>query len=75
MSAKTCVANIGSAAAASAAPRNVEASLAAHRMARVLDSRQDRASVLARFVADLSAEDERVLADILAGRSRHESGS
>lgn len=56
-------------------PRNVQASLAAHRMRRVLDSRQDRAGVLARFVADLSPEDEQVLADILAGRSRHEGGS
>ena len=50
-------------------PRNVEASLAAHRMRRVLDSRQDRAGVLARFVADLSPEDEQVLADLLAGHS------
>jgi predicted transcriptional regulator len=50
-------------------PRNVEASLAAHRMRRVLDSRQDRAGVLARFVADLSPEDEQVLANLLAGRS------
>jgi|SRR5674476_533056 len=52
-------------------PRSVEASLAAHRMRRVLDSRQDRAGVLARFVADLSPEDEQVLADLLAGRSGH----
>lgn len=56
-------------------PRNVESSLAAHRMRRVLDSRQDRAGVLARFVADLSPEDEQVLADLLAGRSGHESGN
>jgi predicted transcriptional regulator len=52
-------------------PRNVEASLAAHRMRRVLDSRQDRAGVLARFVADLSPEDERVLTELLGGRSGH----
>jgi len=57
--------------AVSGDPRNVEASLAAHRMRRVLDSRQDRAGVLARFVADLSPEDEQVLADLLAGRSGH----
>jgi len=50
-------------------PGNVEASLAAHQMRRVLDSRQDRAGVLARFVADLSPEDEQVLTDLLAGRS------
>jgi predicted transcriptional regulator len=57
--------------AVSGDPRNVEASLAAHQVRRVLDSRQDRAGVLARFVADLSAEDEQVLADLLAGRSGH----
>ena len=56
-------------------PRNVQAALAAHRMRRVLDSRQDRAGVLARFVADFTAEDEQVLADLLAGRIRHEGGS
>ena len=55
--------------AVSGDPGNVEASLAAHRMRRVLDSRQDRAGVLARFVADLSPEDERTLADLLAGRN------
>ena len=47
-------------------PADVESSLAAHRMRRVLESRQDRAGVLARFVADLSEEDERVLVDLLA---------
>jgi predicted transcriptional regulator len=46
-------------------PRDLEASLAAHRMRRVLDSRPDRAGVLARFVADLTAEDEQVLTAIL----------
>jgi predicted transcriptional regulator len=56
-------------------PRYVEVSLAAHRMRRVLDSRQDRAGVLARFVADLSPEDEQVLADLLAGRSEHQAGT
>jgi len=57
--------------AVSGDPRSVEASLAAHRMRRVLDSRQDRAGVLARFVAELSLEDERILADLLAGHSGH----
>ncbi|HET7474997.1 MAG TPA: BlaI/MecI/CopY family transcriptional regulator [Dermatophilaceae bacterium] len=50
-------------------PGQVEASLAAHRMRRVLDSRDsrgDRAGVLARFVADLTADDERVLRELLA---------
>jgi predicted transcriptional regulator len=56
-------------------PRSVEASLAAHRMRRVLDSRQDRAGVLARFVADLSSEDEQILADLLAGRRQREGGT
>lgn len=46
-------------------PLTVEASLAAHQMRRVLDSRPDRAGVLARFVADLSPEDERVLTALL----------
>jgi predicted transcriptional regulator len=48
-------------------PADVESSLAAHRMRRVLESREDRAGVLARFVADLSEEDERVLSGLLAG--------
>jgi predicted transcriptional regulator len=47
-------------------PTEVESALAAHRMRRVLDSRGDRAGVLARFVADLSADDERVLRELLA---------
>ena len=47
-------------------PGQVEASLAAHRMRRVLDEGGDRAGVLARFVADLSPEDEQLLAGLLA---------
>jgi predicted transcriptional regulator len=47
-------------------PEQVEASLAAHRMRRVLDSRGDRAGVLARFVADLSKDDEATLRQLLA---------
>lgn len=47
-------------------PGQVEEALAAHRMRRVLDSRGDRASVLARFVAELSAEDEQTLRTLLA---------
>lgn len=46
-------------------PHTVEASLAAHQMRRVLDSRPDRARVLARFVADLSPEDEQILTTLL----------
>lgn len=48
-------------------PGQVEEALAAHRMRRVLDSRGDRASVLARFVAELPAEDEQTLRTLLAG--------
>ena len=44
---------------------DLETSLAAHRMRQALVSRPDRAGVLARFVADLSAEDEQVLLDLL----------
>ena len=51
---------------------DVEASLAAHRMRRVLDAGDDRAGVLARFVADLSPEDEQVLLRLLAERIRTE---
>jgi predicted transcriptional regulator len=47
-------------------PAQVEASLAAHRMRRVLDAGSDRAGVLARFVADLSPEDEQLLTELLA---------
>lgn len=47
-------------------PAQVEEALAAHRMRRVLDSRGDRASVLARFVAELPAEDEQTLRALLA---------
>ena len=47
-------------------PGQVEEALAAHRMRRVLDSRGDRAGVLARFVAELSAEDEQTLRSLLA---------
>jgi len=47
-------------------PAEVDASLAAHRMRKVLESRPDRAGVLARFVADLSDEDEQILLALLA---------
>lgn len=47
-------------------PDNVEASLTAHRMRRLLDGGADRAGVLARFVADLDPAAERMLAKLLA---------
>ena len=40
--------------------------MTARRMTRLLDSGQDRADVLARFVADLSPADEQMLTDLLA---------
>lgn len=42
-----------------------EPGLAARRMLRVLDGEQDRARVLARFVSDLSEEDERAIRELL----------
>lgn len=54
-------------------PEQVEASMAAHRMRRVLDSRGDRAGVLARFVADLSEDDEATLRQLLAAHAREDS--
>src|SRR3954468_12931162 len=51
-------------------PAAVGTAVTARRMSRLLDSREDRAGVLARFVADLSPEDERLLAELLAGGRR-----
>lgn len=51
-------------------PAAMGASVTARRMTRLLDSGQDRADVLARFVADLRPEDERLLAELLNGE-RH----
>lgn len=42
-----------------------EPGLAARRMRQVLEGEQDRARVLARFVADLSREDERMIRELL----------
>jgi predicted transcriptional regulator len=42
-----------------------EPGLAARRMSKVLDAEADRSSVLAKFVSNLSASDERVLRDLL----------
>src|SRR5690242_9335387 len=52
-----------------ALPADPAAAVTARRMSRLLDSRDDRAGVLARFVADLSPEDERLLAELLEGRA------
>ncbi|MDT8911426.1 BlaI/MecI/CopY family transcriptional regulator [Amycolatopsis sp. PS_44_ISF1] len=48
-------------------PVDDEPGLAARRMSRVLDAEADRTSVLARFVSNLSAEDERLLRGLLDG--------
>jgi predicted transcriptional regulator len=42
-----------------------EDEIAARQIRRLLDSKGDRAAVLSRFVGTLSAEDERLLADLL----------
>ena len=54
-------------------PAGMGASVTARRMSRLLDAGTDRAGVLARFVADLSAEDERLLTELLTD-SRSEGG-
>ena len=47
-------------------PDGAASNMSAYRMLRILDAGPDRASVLSRFVADLSAEDEEVLLGLLA---------
>lgn len=49
-----------------ATPEAMQVGTAARRMRKILDSGGDRRGVLARFVADLSHEDEALLADLLA---------
>src|ERR1700712_1484740 len=56
-----------------APPEAVNDAVAARRMRRLLSDRSARAGVLARFVAELGPEDERLLADLLA-RSEHQAG-
>jgi predicted transcriptional regulator len=41
-------------------------SMTARRMLKLLESGRDRAGVLSRFIADLSAEDEQLLSNLLA---------
>lgn len=45
---------------------DVPASMSANRMRRILEQGDDRASILARFVSDLSPEDEEVLLRLLS---------
>jgi predicted transcriptional regulator len=56
-----------------ALPADPGAAVTARRMSRLLDSREDRAGVLARFVADLSADDERLLTELLAEGRRSDT--
>jgi predicted transcriptional regulator len=51
---------------------DVPASIQAHRMRQILDSGDDRAGVLARFVTDLTPEDEQVLLRLLTETDRNE---
>lgn len=55
----------------SGGPAGAEASMTAHRMLQLLQGGQDRAGVLSRFVADLSPEDEELLASLLTDDPRH----
>ena len=50
------------------------ASLTASRMRRLEDADNDRASVLASFIAHLDADDERLLAELIDGRGRPADG-
>ncbi|QXE39554.1 BlaI/MecI/CopY family transcriptional regulator [Streptomyces sp. GMY02] len=52
-----------------------EAGLAALRMRKVLDAEADREAVLARFVTALSADDERLLRDLLGLPEDSEAGA
>jgi predicted transcriptional regulator len=54
-----------------AEPAELGASVTARRMTRLLEAGEDRAGVLARFVADLAPEDERLLADLLGTAREH----
>ena len=58
-------------------PAAMGVSVTARRMSRLLDAGEDRAGVLARFVADLSPEDEQLLTELLADgrRGDPEAGS
>lgn len=56
-----------------APPEAVEDAVTARRMRRLLNDGSDRAGVLARFVAELDPEEERLLADLL-DRSDHTAG-
>jgi predicted transcriptional regulator len=54
---------------------HVDLLVTAHRMRRLLEAGDDHAGVLARFVADLSPADEKVLADLLESPIRRDDGT
>src|SRR3954449_2201155 len=56
-----------------ALPADPGSAVTARQMSRLLDSREDRAGVLARFVADLSVADERLLTELLAEGRRSDT--
>ena len=64
----------GYAYAVPADPAAMGASVTARRMSRLLESGEDRAGVLARFVADLSPADERLLSELLAAGREEQGG-
>ena len=64
----------GYAYAVPADPTVIGASVTARRMSRLLESGEDRAGVLARFVADLSPADERLLSELLAAGREEQGG-
>lgn len=49
-----------------------EDEIAARQMQRLLDTRDDRAAVLTRFVGALSGDDERLLVDLLRRTGEHD---
>lgn len=49
---------------------SISDALTARQMRQLIDSGGDRAAVLARFVGELDAEDERILTDLLNHRDR-----
>jgi predicted transcriptional regulator len=54
-----------------AAPaESIDDAVTARRMHRLLDDRADRAGVLARFVAELDPDEERLLSELLENRER-----
>lgn len=56
-----------------APPESVDDAVTARRMRRLLTDGSDRAGVLARFVAELDPEEERLLAELL-DRTEHRTG-